>query len=164
MIQINHNQWYWIEVLCCFLRVKDDYRYVKSYWAMFVWHLLSLCCFTIFYFIKWKSIMLFHLTIRKWKSGMGYYAINMHDTEPRMHFHKWFIYTSLWLMARGWEVIWNTSDRDWEGVKGSSKIVDFLETSVWTAPYGYHIINFTTIGVLSWALSKKLSEKYRNFT
>ena len=34
--------------------------------------------------MKYNSVMFFCLTVQKWKFGMGYYVINIHDIEPRI--------------------------------------------------------------------------------
>ena len=50
---------------------------------------------------KYKSTMFFHLTVRKWKSGMGYYClINIHYMESRIHLADCFSWNTLPLFGR----------------------------------------------------------------
>ena len=85
--------------------------------------------------MKYKSIMLFSFSTRKWKSGMGYRVINIHNIEPKIYFCGWFIwiyFVTFCVSDMRMEGVWNISDKDWQG---DLKIVDFLVISFLNDPY-----------------------------
>ena len=49
--------------------------------------------------MKYKSIQFFHGTICKWKSGMGYYVMSVHDFESTIHKMVKHIQTARRLLA-----------------------------------------------------------------
>ena len=81
--------------------------------------------------------MYFHLTVRKWRLGMGYGVMNMHDIESRMYFRP-MVYLEIicrFLIgdARGreFEIILTKSDKEREGIQ---KQLVFRLRNFWMTP------------------------------
>ena len=120
------------------------------------------------------QLYVFHLTVWKWKSGMGYCLINTHDIEPRIYFCNWkyFVwkyFVTFWSVTRvrtSFEILATKSDKRQEGSQKLKNIwfsVNVLNSSLQetkkkkTQDDCKFSNYFEYLSILSWLLQRSIA-------